>query len=221
MRSITIACVLLLSAAPPALGQITPAAENKTAACDNKISGFSSGMSVPASTPDLKHFAPGFAADRKTAGPDHIREAEVVNGKVVVTDVDNATVGPILEAHAFVFTLKNDWAFENEKGDLVVTRNQPCATATEFPTVATGPFAMLRFGDEQFIRSIGVGWMVGFRVKQTERILNLGVAYTIQQDVRALATGFKDGEPLPAGEESIRYRSDDGTGFAIVVSFGW
>lgn len=221
MRATTVACLLLLSAAPPALGQITAAAENTTAPCDAKIIAFSSGTSVPASTPDLKHFAPGFAADMKTSGPDRIREAEVVGGKVVVTDVDNATVGPILEAHAFVFTLKNHWAVENDKGDLVVTRKQPCATATEFPTVATGPFAMLRFGDEQFVKSIGVGWMVGFRVKQTERILNLGVAYTIQQDVRVLATGFKDGEPLPAGEEAIRYRSDDGNGFAVVVSFAW
>lgn len=220
MRAIAIAGVLLLTAAQAALGQKLRLTQDTTTPCD-KISAFSSGMSVPASTPDLKHFAPGFAADRKTSGPDRIREAEVINGKVVVTDVDNATVGPILEAHAFVFTLDHDWAFENSKGDLVVTHAQPCATATEFPTVAMGPFAMVRFGEEQFIKSIGVGWMVGFRVRQTERILNLGLAYTIQQDVRALATGFKDGEPLPAGEEAIRYRSDDGNGYAIVVSFAW
>ena len=220
MRAAGIVCVLLLSLASPALGQRTEATRNTTQSCD-RTAAYRSGFTVPAAEPDLKHFGVGFAADRRASGPDRIREAEVVDGRVVVTDVDNATVGPILEAHAFVFTLKKDWAIKNEKGDLVVTRVQPCAGATEFPTVAMGPFTMLNFGEEQFVKSIGVGWMLGFRVKQTERVINLGVAYTIQQSVRALATGFKDGEPLPAGEEVIRYRSDDGTGLAIVVSFGW
>lgn len=221
MRAIAITSVLLVCSAPAALAQVTGAVLNKTAACDNQIGAYSSGIPVPAAVPDLKHFGVGFAADRKTSGPDRVAEAEVVGGKVTVTDLDNAAVGPILEAHVFAFTLKHDWALRNEKGALVVTDVQPCAGATKFPTVAHGPFAMLNFGEEQFVKSIGVGWMVGFRVKQTERILNLGLAYTIQQDVRALATGFKDGEPLPAGEESIRFRSDDGAGLAIVISFGW
>lgn len=221
MRIVAIACVLLVSAAPAARAQITGMIADKTAACTTRMAAINAGMTVPATMPDLKHFGAGIAADRKTSGPDRIREAEVVGGKVTVTDVDNATVGPIIEAHAFVFTLKHDWAVENSKGDLVVTRVQPCATASEFPTVAMGPFTMLNFGDEQFIKSIGIGWMFGFRVKQTETSLNIGLAYTIQQDVKALATGFKDGEPLPTGEESIRYRSDDGSGFAIVLSFAW
>lgn len=169
----------------------------------------------------LSHFGVGIGADSKSGGPDRISDAAVVNGKITTLDDDNVIMGPILEAHALVFTIRNDWAVRDDVGRLFVTQNQPCKSASEFPTIATGPFTMLRLGDKEVIRSFGIGWMVGFRLKQSENSLNIGVAYTLQQDVKAYASGFEEGNALPTGEQAIRYRTTDGEGVAFVVSFGW
>ncbi len=154
----------------------------------------------------LSYFGVGIGADRKRGGPDRITEAAIVGGKITTLDDENTIAGPILEAHALAITIKRDWAVKTDDGQLFVTKEKPCKAPSEFPTVATGPFAMLRLGDKEIIKSFGVGWMIGFRLRQSESSLNVGVAYTFQQDVKTYAKGFEEGIHYL----TVRRRSDSG-----------
>ena len=174
----------------------------------------------------LSYFGVGIGSDAKRGGPDRIADAAVVGGKITTLDDDNVVMGPVLEAHALALTIKHDWAVRDANGRFVIMRRidddqQPCKAASEFPTIAAGPFTMLRLGDSEIIKSFGLGLMVGFRLKESESSLNVGVAYTRQQDVKTYASGFEEGNSLPTGETDIRYRNTDGDGIAVVVSFGW
>jgi len=80
---------------------------------------------------------------------------------------------------------------------------------------------MTRVGDNEIVKSFGVGWMFGFRVHQTDSSLNIGMAYTIENNVKRLASGFQEGDALPAGETTIRYRTGRGNSIALVASFGF
>lgn len=219
----TLALILLaFMMSVPGIAQRSSIATTGESDCDVALGLLrQTGTPTSATKLPLSHFGVGIGADGKSSGADRISDAAVVNGKITTLDDDNVIMGPVLEAHALVFTIRHDWAVRDDSGRVFVTQNKPCKAASEFPTIATGPFTMLRLGDSEVIRSFGVGWMVGFRLKQSENSLNLGVAYTLQQDIKTYASGFEEGNPLPTGEQAIRYRKTDGEGLAVVVSFGW
>jgi hypothetical protein len=214
--------VLIFMVTLPALGQRSTIAANHPGSCSATLKTLKEGGTPAAATKlPLSYFGVGIGADAKGGGSDRIADAAVVGGNITTLDDDNVTMGPVLEAHAFVFTLTHDWAVRDDEGNLFVTKEKPCDAPDEFPTIATGPFTMLRLGDNEIIKSLGVGWMVGFRLRQSDNSLNVGIAYTFQQDVKTYAAGFEEGKPLPTGEKEIRYRNKDGRGLAVVISFGW
>jgi hypothetical protein len=205
-----------------ASAQKTIVPEDTTSNCDQILAALQAAATPAAATKlPLSFFGVGIGGETKQEGPDRIADAAVVNKLVTITDDDNTTTGPVLEAHAYIWNIAHDYAVRDGKGRVYVTDKQPCKTADVFPTIATGPFTMLRVGDNEIIKSFGLGWMVGFRLRESESSLNIGVAYTYQQDVKTFAKGFEEGKELPAGEATIRYRNRDGRGLAFVVSFGF
>jgi len=199
---------LAVSSQPATCGEVRAALEDD-------------GTPAPASKLPLSYFGVGIGGVSNT-GATRVSDTAIVNGKIVVTSDDNLTLGPVLEAHALVFTMRNLWATHDAKGRLYVLDDKPpCEAAGVFPTIAHGPFVVTRVGDNEIVKSLGVGWMVGFRIKQTDASLNVGLAYTLESNVKRLAKGFEEGQPLPTGETAVRFRTGRGTALALVVSFGF
>jgi hypothetical protein len=177
------------------------------------------GDEAPVSDTPLSRFGAGIGAV-SSLGDDRIETAELVDDKIVVTADDDVSLGAIMEVHALRFVLDSLWAVRDDDGRLYVTRDKPCEAATEFPTIAHGPFAALSLGDEEVIKGVGIGWMIGFRIRETDSSLNIGLAYMLQDDAKTLADGFNEGDPLPGGDE-IKYRTGRGSALALVISFGF
>ena len=70
-----------------------------------------------------------------------------------------------------------------------------------------GPFLGIVAKDENLISAFGTGVMFGW--KDPRRGENdgwsIGIGAVLDANVNALAEGFEDGEPLPAGETEIRF----------------
>lgn len=177
------------------------------------------GTPAPATKLPLSMFGVGIGGV-SSLGDDRIESAELVDDRIVVTADDDVSLGAIMEAHALIFTREHLWAVHDEKGRLYVTSEKPCEAAGKFPTIAHGPFAALQVSGDDIIGGLGVGWMMGFRMKQSDSSLNIGLAYMLQDDVKTLANGFREGQTLKDGQE-IQYRTGRGSAIALVISFGF
>lgn len=206
----------LRSAAAPAAAVAAPADD----CSDERALLDDSGTPATATESPLSFFGAGIGAI-SSLGDDRVEAAEVVNNVIVVTQDDDATLGPIMEAHALVFGVRNLWALRDRKGRLYVTSSKPCEGAEVFPTVAHGPFVAMQLDSDQLISALGVGWMVGFRMKQSNSSLNVGLAYTLENEAKTLADGFEEGKPLPSGQTAIQFHTGRGSALALVVSFGF
>lgn len=126
------------------------------------------------------------------------RTAQVINGVVRVDDSPTVTASILLESHYF-FT-----------GD--------------HPKWGHGPFVALRSGGEtnQVIDSIGVGYMVGFRYKETSPTSwNIGAGLSVTPNAKTLGDGVSRNEPLPLGETEVRFKNRSLLGFMVLASFSW
>jgi hypothetical protein len=215
-------CCVLVFLAVRVSAQVNSFAEAPQGDCSAALGILEQGGTKAAATElPLSHFGIGIGAETKVSGPDRVTEAAVVNGRIVVLGDQNTIAGVVLETHALSFPIVRRWAVQRKSGGFYVTDRRPCEGAAAFPVVAVGPFAALRVGDSQIVQSFGAGLMFGFRIKETDQSLNLGVAYMLQPQVKTLATGFADGQPLPAGETAVRFRIRSSRALALVLSFGW
>jgi hypothetical protein len=94
-------------------------------------------------------------------------------------------------------------------------------TVKEVPLVGAGPFITLRLGGEEVVQSFGAGLMLGFRKAESEKSLNVGIAYATDPNVRVLGDGIIANAPLPKGETQIRYKTTHQEGLIIMFSIGW
>lgn len=90
-----------------------------------------------------------------------------------------------------------------------------------------GPFLAVKTGgSSELIESIGVGYMWGTKHRNGSGALgglsqwNFGLGVSIDPQVRRLANGMQQGEPLPAGETEIRYEEDIVFGLMMLFSIG-
>ncbi|MBF0539276.1 MAG: hypothetical protein HQL03_13590 [Nitrospirae bacterium] len=89
-----------------------------------------------------------------------------------------------------------------------------------------GPSVALVLGDSNgsgnVINSLFIGPMFAFRPDITSSSsFNIAVGATISPSVQVLGGGISDGQPLPAGETSIRYKKESKGGFGVLLSFAW
>jgi hypothetical protein len=135
---------------------------------------------------------------------DRVARAEVVNGIVRVTDLDNGRARVLFEGHYF---LKPDHAFLG-------------FSSVPAGDWGFGPFIAIQPGANDAIGAFGGGFMIGFRTNETQSF-NIGVGVIFDPDTQILGEGIVANEPLPAGETQIRYQETTQTGVMIIASFGF
>lgn len=83
-----------------------------------------------------------------------------------------------------------------------------------------GPFAAVNFGatDGNTLTSFGGGLMIGRRRDSGSGSFNIGAGIMLDQNVKVLGAGIKDGEPLPGGEIEVRFKEKSDSALLVFVS---
>lgn len=160
-------------------------------------------------------FGVGIAFSYDLGENDRIKEAEVVNGIVRVTDRENVRARIILESHYF-FTPSR-----GALGDsLLGLTNEPGDKGRK--EWGIGPFIALQPGTDDVIDAIGAGLMVGFRRPNSEtQSFNIGVGVLYDLNTRLLGEGLRANEPLPEGETTVRYIEEEQAGLLVLSSYSF
>ncbi|MEC4890103.1 MAG: hypothetical protein RI101_08575 [Nitrospira sp.] len=141
---------------------------------------------------------------------DRVKNAQVVNGVVRVTEDGNALPRIMLETHYF-FKPEADlfWGVK----------------AKEW---GHGPFVALQPGSQNIVEAVAIGWMIGFRRADGDSSditknssFNLGVGFVVDPKVQVLGEGITKNQALPSGETQIRYRDTAQYGILILSSFSF
>lgn len=196
-------------------------------------------------------FGIGIAFSYDLGGERRVREAELVNGDVRVTQADNARARMILESHYF-FTPEGRWLFGRDNycadGRVLVGRERheysraedgnisPAETIGDVADIPAGrayvsctprvnwgfgPFIALQPGSDAIIDAVGAGLMVGFRRGERSQSFNFGVGVLYDVDVRVLGPGIRANAPLPAGETELRYQQREQAAVLFLSSFSF
>lgn len=144
----------------------------------------------------------GLTTDRE-GGPE-IENAEIVNGVVRVTEEQEDVPRIMLETHYF-FIPKRTFL-----------------RAVEVGKWGWGPFIGIQSGEEETIRALAAGLMIGFRKgEDAKNSWNFGVGRMFETNVKHLGSGIRENEPLPNGETAIRFRTESEQAIGLVWSFAW
>jgi hypothetical protein len=122
----------------------------------------------------------------------------VQNGKVSIDEGDNNVVGAIFEAHNF---------FGHLTGPLY-----------------WGWFLGVQTTNDKILESAIAGLMLSTKYKNNPSdggSFNIGLGFIMDPNARVLADGFEEGQPLPAGEQSVRTTKVTKTGYGVVISYGF
>lgn len=170
----------------------------------------------------------GIAANFDIRGSrNQLSSAEVVNGIVRVTDTSgNASVSFVLEAHYFL----KDYFLPFVDKD-ACKKNYPGSpiNCTEF---AHGPFVAIEVGGgaksavgaNDPISGYALGWMFGMRHPNSptpNSSWNIGAGLRISPKGAVLGDGFVANQPPPAGETSIRYKTEPRLGVMLLSTFSF
>jgi len=149
-----------------------------------------------------------------------IGSASVVNGIVRVSSEQEASAAIVLESHYFFIPTSPFFG------------NVPAGDWGHGPFIAivadTG-------GNTQTITSYALGWMIGLRepswtydsqnkswsATYSSSSWNFGVGLRVDPQAQVLGDGIVANQPLPAGETSIRYKTQPLYGVLLVSSFSF
>ena len=149
---------------------------------------------------------------------DRVKNAQVVNGIVRVTEDSNALPRVMLETHYFFKpTGKLFWAFDSVKN------------TKEVKMWGHGPFIGIQPGSQNIIEAIGFGWMLGFRRAEPDATntltahssFNLGIGIVVDPRVQVLGDGVTRNQALPVGETQIRFKDTAQYGLLLMSSFSF
>lgn len=127
-----------------------------------------------------------------------VKEAQLVNGVVRITEEQDDIIGFMLETHYFIPFGKS--------------RLQ-----------GIGPYVSFDPGSESDpMRSVGAGIMYGGRydAKKTKSF-NIGIGWAVDNKIKVLGDGILANQPLPAGEVEIRYKKVSRHGLMALLSFSF
>lgn len=168
-----------------------------------------------------------------TAQKGVVSSANVVNGIVRATAVDDTTASLLLESHYFFVP---NTAF-------LGLASVPKGTWGHGPFVAIISGAGTANGGNgggsasSVISGYALGWMIGFRAPSwtqsktdpTQWVAtyngsaswNFGVGFSVNPNAQTLGDGITANAPLPAGETSVRYKTEPLYGVILVSSFSF
>jgi len=142
-------------------------------------------------------FGVGFSYTLDLGSNDRIREADVVDGIVRVSDEENGIARILLELHYFFHTWDSD-----RRG--------------------IGGFMAIQPGKDDIIDAIGFGVLFGFRLNNTlADSWNIGFGVIIDPNARILGDGIVANQPLPGNETAIRFKEKQQAGLLIMTSVTW
>ena len=131
-----------------------------------------------------------------------ITDATVVNGIVHATKEETIEPRAVLEFHAFLFGHDNGVSGAKIKH-------------------GNGPFAVVAAKTDEILGGFGLGWMWGWKDNDAPTDSNaftIGIGVLLDGNVKALADGFEDDEPLPAGETEIRFKEETRASALVLVT---
>jgi hypothetical protein len=158
-------------------------------------------------------------------GSPEVENAAVDSGGILRVDFKSKDrLGGILEAHHLFTNLVGDPAAKIAKIQNAVRGQRPEDIFDFSPGIMVGA----ELG-ENAIRSLGIGVIFSWRRfhlegdgKLTQKVaFNLGAMLLIEQNVKTLADGFRDGSPLPTGQTAVRFKEESRRGIAITFSAGF
>lgn len=83
-----------------------------------------------------------------------------------------------------------------------------------------GPFIAIQPGKNDLIDAIGLGYMLGFKNKDTNTSSwNIGLGVVVDPNVKVLGDGIEENKPLPAGETQVRFKETSQWGVLFLTSF--
>jgi len=136
-------------------------------------------------------------------GKPRIKDAEVVNGRVVVEEEEPYSPGIMFETHYF-FT--------------------PCYEFLYVPAGrwGFGPFVGLQTSTEDVIDALAFGMMYGARhADDAKGSFNLGVGIIIDPNKQILGKHIVEGGPVPAGQTDVPTKEVSAVGLVLTVSFSF
>ncbi len=143
----------------------------------------------------------GFSAD--LGGRSRVDEAEIVNGVVRVKQKSMAIPRILLETHYFITPDFNLFGL------------------VPMGLWGVGPFIGIQASTEEIIDSFAGGLMVGLRRADLSQSLNVGIGAILDRNAKTLGGGFRDGQPPPAGESTVRFRENSRWALGFFVSVGF
>lgn len=127
----------------------------------------------------------GFGYSFATSGK-RIDAASIVNGVVRAESSNKDQPRAILEFHKY---------FWCNKGRTIGTRG-------------CGPFVGVAATQDDVLSGVAMGLMYGMKIRESDPDgFSIGVGAILDDDVKDLGSGFKNGEAPPAGETAVRFRS--------------
>lgn len=132
---------------------------------------------------------------------DRIEQADVVNGLIVARKDTSEQARVFYEWH---------WFPEQWQDDLLGLRD-----ASGRIVRAHGPFVTVAARDDKVLSGVGFGWMVGFRDPSQSDAFTVAAGVMLDNDVTMLADGFNEGEPLPAGETQVRFKTESEASYIL------
>ena len=155
-------------------------------------------------------FGIGFGMTMDPGPPDRVDDAALVNGIVRVGKQANHRPRVLFETHYF-------WRLVSEATTVGFRGEDVSVQAAD---IGIGPFAAIQGSDEELLESFAIGGMVGF--KRDERSsFNIGFGVALDPTVKVLGDGIRPNEPLPAGEETLRFKEEPRWSYLVLVSFSF
>jgi hypothetical protein len=126
-----------------------------------------------------------------------IEEAQLVNGVVRVSSERDVVPRLMLERH---------WYF-TERFDNLHFRQGVFVGAS-------------LFGDKKLMDSVTLGWLVAFKPNDGDKSThNLGIGLSVEPYSKELGDGIKANQPLPTGENAIRYKEKNRLAITVIYTY--
>jgi hypothetical protein len=182
----------------------------------------------------------GIAADFDVGGT-RVANASIVNNIVRVNDTSsNVGVSFVLEAHYFLrdYTFDFGGALKGPGGCSRAGKATLAYEALNCTELAHGPFVAIEIGGGSSatpaangpITGYALGWMVGLHHPKFDSTgkevpdntsWNLGLGLRIDPKAQVLGDGFVANQPPPAGETTVRYKTEPRLGIMLMSSFSF
>ncbi len=221
------AFIAIFATSELAAQQATLTASEKCLLSADQILTQPEGDTVKAKADDFKSlgFGGGYGVVSTFHAKERVGSAQIISGVVRVDKDNRVQFGPVLEMHKFFSLAPRILVKQGNHyllgGNLATECSNGAALKQTVPLVGVGPFVTLRFGGAEVVQTFGMGVMFGFRTSESDKSLNLGIAFTSDPAARRLEDGIVQDSPLPTGETQIRYKTTHAEGFMVLFSVGW